>query len=105
MAYLYLPLPKKETLKDKLPWLFFGVVATTLFVILHSPMLIHESIQDYNAVREVTLAGLDGSSFREAMLVVLGLFAAASLAKRPAATKLRIASPIAWLLIAFTVWS
>lgn len=105
MSYLYLPHGRSRAREHGVPWLSFLFVSVALLFIFHWPLVLHRAVGNYNAAEAISVAGMEGSGLREAMLIALGIVAAASLYRRPADPRLRIDGVMGWLLLAFMAWA
>jgi exopolysaccharide production protein ExoQ len=105
MSYLYLPHGRSRAREHGVPWLSFLFVSVALLFIFHWPLVLHRTVDNYNVAEEISVAGMEGSGVREAMLIALGIVAVVSLSRRPADPRLRIDGVMGWLLLAFVAWA
>jgi exopolysaccharide production protein ExoQ len=105
VSYIYLPDARANIRSSRIPWPLLLFVTSVLFLAIHWPLQIHDSLSDYNNSQEIIVAGIEGSAGREVMLITLLIAAIGSLVSRPSDPQLRFQGLIGWGLIAFLGWA
>jgi exopolysaccharide production protein ExoQ len=90
----------------RLPWLMFLFLAAVFFMMNHDLSYSKKRIDNFNPSEDAIITGVtEGSLARRIALLSLGLVAIVNLVRHPANGRVRINSPLGWVLLGFAAWA